>query len=168
DATIGGSIYSTTINEELARGVTKDTQDRLAGWVIPGFYGDANTGKPLLDATGHEIKNTTIVSTNDLYFGESFGSNDAAEFSIFDGTVYRLREITLAYSFPKSLYPKLPVGSVTLSVSGHNLWYYAPNVPKYTHFDPETNSFGATNIQGLEFGSAPSVRRYGINLSVTF
>jgi TonB-linked SusC/RagA family outer membrane protein len=168
DATIGGSLYSTTINQELGRGVTQDTQDRLSSWVLPGVYGDVNTGKPILDAAGKEIKNTTRVSTNDLYFGESFGSNGANEFSVFDATVYRLREITIGYTFPKSLYNKLPVGSINLSLSGHNLWYYAPNFPKYSNFDPETNSFGATNIQGLEFGSSPSVRRYGINLSVTF
>ncbi|HEY4322943.1 MAG TPA: SusC/RagA family TonB-linked outer membrane protein [Mucilaginibacter sp.] len=168
DATIGGSFYSTTINQELGRGVTLDTQDRLSGWVIPGVYGDANTGKPVLDANGKEIKNTSRVSTNDLYFGESFGSNAASEYSIFDATVYRLREITVGYTFPKSLYSKVPIGSINLSISGHNLWYYAPHVPKHTNFDPETNSFGNSNIQGLEFNSSPSVRRYGINLSVTF
>jgi hypothetical protein len=66
------------------------------------------------------------------------------------------------------LYKNLPIGSISLSLTGHNLWYYAPGIPKGSNFDPETNSFGATNVQGIEVSSAPTVRRYGVNLSVTF
>jgi hypothetical protein len=172
DATIGGSIYSETVVTELGRGVTKDTQDRSAGWVIPGVYGDATTGQPTL-VNGKEVPNTTRISTNDLYFAsggssETFGINGASEWNVYDATVYRLREVTFGYTFPKSMYRTWPVGSIRLSFSGHNLWYYAPNMPKYSNFDPETNSFGASNTQGIELSSSPSVRRYGLNLSVTF
>ena len=173
DAHIGGSIYSETINTLLGRGVTKDTQDRNGTWVIPGVYGSATTGAPILDANGKEIPNTTQISTNDLYFAsggasETFGINAATEWDIFDATVYRLRILTFGYNIPKSFYSKWPVGSIAISLSGNNLWYYAPHVPKYTNFDPETGSFGNTNAQGIELSSAPTVRRYGVNLIVTF
>ena len=173
DAHIGGDVYSETINTLLGRGVTKDTQNRDGTWVIPGVYGSATTGAPILDANGKEIQNTTQISSNDLYFAsggasETFAINAASEWSVYDATVYRLREVTLGYNIPKSFYRTWPVGSIKLSLSGKNLFYYAPHVPKYSDFDPQTGSYGATNTQGIELSSAPTVGRYGINLTVTF
>jgi len=167
DFTHGGDIYSTTLNLLLGRGVTKDTQDREHTWVIPGYYGDPNTGKPMLDASGKEIANTIQVTTNDLYFGNSFAINGAPEFSIFDATVLRFREFTLGYDVPKKMISNTPFGSATLSFSAYNLWYYAPNVPKYSNFDPEVNSYGST-VQGVELSAAPTTRRFGVNLKLTF
>ena len=88
--------------------------------------------------------------------------------SVYDATVYRLRELSIGYNFPKSVFKRLPIGSMTLSITGRNLWFLAPGFPKYTHFDPEVNTYGATNTQGLEFSAAPTSKRIGINLSVTF
>ncbi len=168
DWTQGGDFYSVTINSLLGRGVTKDTEDREHTWVIPGYYGDANTGQPILDKSGKKIPNTVSVTTNDLYFGNSFAINSQTEFSIYDGTVYRFREFTFGYELPKKLLANTPLGSASISFSGYNLWYFAPNVPKHTNFDPEANSFGSTSVQGIELSAAPSTRRFGINLKLTF
>jgi TonB-linked SusC/RagA family outer membrane protein len=173
DMTKGGDIYSVTVQSLLGRGVTKDTEDREFGVIIPGVYGDPNTGEPILEG-GKTIPNQTRITSNDVWFspnptvGATFAINTPAEWSVYDGTVYRLREVTLGYEFPKSLFSKLPIGSVTLSFTGRNLWYLAPNMPKYTNFDPEVNSFGATSTQGVELSAAPTTKRYGINLAVTF
>jgi TonB-linked SusC/RagA family outer membrane protein len=173
DMTKGGDIYSVTVQSLLGRGVTKDTRDRETGVIIPGVYGDATTGEPIL-VDGKTVPNHTVLTYNDLWFspntdvGNTFAINTGAEWSIYDATVYRLREVTLGYEFPKSLFSKLPIGSVTLSFTGRNLWFLAPNMPKYTHFDPEVNSFGSTSTQGIELSAAPTTKRYGINLAVTF
>lgn len=173
DITKGGTLYSETVNSLLGRGVTLDTRDRLTTFIIPGVYGDPNTGQPIL-GNGKEIPNHTQITGNDLYFapdpttGATFAFNSASEFEVFDATVYRLREITLGYEFPKSMFAHLPIGSLTLSVSGRNLWFLAPGLPKYTHFDPEVNSYGATTTQGIELSAAPTTRRFGVNLNVTF
>ncbi|MHA4893712.1 SusC/RagA family TonB-linked outer membrane protein [Pedobacter sp. PWIIR3] len=172
DYTRGGSVYSTTIQNELGRGTSSLTADRETTWVIPGVYGDPNTGKALLDASGNKIPNITRITTNDLYFNgggaSTFATNGANEWSVYDATVYKLREISIGYTIPKSLFKKAPIGSIRVSATGRNLWFYAPNIPKGTNFDPETNSFGATNIQGIELSTAPNVKRYGFNLNVTF
>ena len=102
---------------------------------------------------------------NALYFN---AYSAADEFFVFDATYLRLREITLAYRLPKSLLSKTPFGSAQVSLSGRNLWLYTPGIPKGTNFDPETNTFGATNQQGFEFTNAPTARRYGVNISLTF
>ncbi len=173
DMTKGGDLYSVTVESLLGRGVTKDTRDREATWVIPGVYGDPQTGQTILSG-GKPIPNQTRITTNDLYFspntgnGATFAINTASEWNVYDATVYRLREVTLGYEFPKSLFNKLPIGSAILTFTGRNLWYLAPNFPKYTRFDPEVNSFGATTTQGIELSAAPTTKRYGVNLKVTF
>ena len=90
------------------------------------------------------------------------------EASIFDATFVKLREASLAYSLPAKLLEKSPFGSVSISISGSNLWYYAPNFPKYVHFDPEVNGLGVGNGRGLDFLSGPSARRFGASIKVTF
>lgn len=180
DATVGGDFYSETISSMLGRGVTMDTENREKNAVITGIYGNPNqvTGAdglnhyvPLL-VGGKTVPNQTRVTTNDLFFtagtGASFATNGAFEYAVFDGTVYRLREISLGYSLPTKWVSKAKLGAVNLSISGRNLWFLAPNVPKYTHFDPDINSVVGSGTQGVETGGAPSTKRYGINLSVTF
>jgi hypothetical protein len=137
-------------------------------WVIPGVIGDVNTQQPVLNGEGKEIPNTIQVEKNDLYFGETFGVNAADEWNVFDATVVRIREASLSYSLPKSMLSKTPFGAISISLTGRNLWYRAPNVPKHTHFDPETGTFGTGNAQGFEFDNVPSTRRFGINLRLSF
>jgi hypothetical protein len=171
--TQGGDISSRTISSLLGRGVTLDTKDRDNSlWIIPGVYGDPNTHEPIL-VGGKTVPNQTRITTNDLYFAggggsATFGINASDEYNIWDATVYRLRDLTLGYDFPKTFASKLGLSAVRFSVSGHNLWYLAPNVPKHTNFDPEVSSYGSTVIQGLELSAAPTTRRVGVNLNVTF
>jgi TonB-linked SusC/RagA family outer membrane protein len=180
DVTKGGDFYSETINGMLGRGVTKDTEEREVNAVISGIYGNPtpvtgadgqNHYTPLL-VGGKPVQNQTRVTTNDLFFtagtGASFATNGAFEYSVFDATVYRLREIGLSYSLPAQMLSKIKLTNVTLSLTGRNLWYLAPNIPKYTHFDPDINSSVSANSQGNDTGGAPSTRRFGINLNVTF
>ncbi|MET6999623.1 SusC/RagA family TonB-linked outer membrane protein [Chitinophaga defluvii] len=168
DMTKGGDLYSVTVSSLLGRGVTKDTEDRERGYIIPGYYGDANTGLPIKDSKGNKIPNSTVVSMNELYFGESFAINSATEWNVYDATLYTFRELTIGYDFPKHLFKRTPIGGLTFTVTGRNLWYLAPNFPKYTNFNPEANSFGSTTTQGIELSAAPTTRRYGVNLKVTF
>jgi len=170
----GGDLYSTTVEKLLGRGVTRDTEIREASIIIPNaFLGDPNTGLPLRDDGDNKIPNTVQITANDAYFAngapvESFGINAADEWSVYDGTVIRLREVTLGYELPRSLLEATPLGTVSISFSGRNLWYNAPNIPEHTNFDPEVNGFGSTNTQGIEYASAPSTKRYGVNIQVTF
>lgn len=170
----GGDIKSTTIESLLGRGVTRDTENREQTYIIPGFYGNSD-GTPMLDGSGNQIPNTVQLSMNELYFspgsgsgGNTFGINSVDEASIYDGTVFRLRELSLTYDVPKKFLDKTPFGGISMSVIGSNLWYYAPNVPKYTNFDPDTASYGSSVLQGIEVSAAPTAKRYGFKLNLTF
>lgn len=174
----GGDIHSTTIESLLGRGVTRDTEDREHTFIIPGYYGkaDPDTGKivAVTDSNGKAIPNTTQMTMNDLYFsedgatGNTFGINSVDEADVYDGTVYRLREASLTYDIPSKLLEKTAFGKISFSIVGSNLWYLAPNVPKYTNFDPEVTSFGSSNLQGIEITSAPTAKRIGFKLNLTF
>jgi outer membrane receptor protein involved in Fe transport len=181
DWTQGGDLSSETIIAMLGRGVTMDTWDREKSQVIDGVYGNPNQvpgadGRnhyvPLL-VGGKPVTNQTRITYNDLFFsptgtGATFATNGAGEYSVFDATVYRLREMVLAYSFPSSIVSKLKLTAVTFSLSGRNLWFLAPNTPKYINIDPDFNSVVNANTQGIESGGAPSTRRIGVNLNITF
>lgn len=164
----GGDIYSNTVGQMMARGVTKDTENREFTIVSPGVLGNANTLKPLLDANGKTIPNNVAISYEDYFFNGGLGPGGVDEGSIFDATVFRLREVSLAFQFPKGMLKGTPFGSGSISVSGRNLWYYAPNFPKYTHFDPEVSSLGVGNSQGYDNLSVPTTKRFGVNLRFTF
>lgn len=167
----GGDISSSTISSLLGRGVTKDTEDRERTHIIPGFYGDGN-GKLILDDNGNKIPNTTQLSTAELYFspagGNTFAINSVDESQVYDGTVYRLRELALGYTLPAKWLDKTPFAAIDVSAVGNNLWYFAPNVPKYTNFDPEVTGFGSTTLQGIELQSAPTSKRYGFRITASF
>jgi TonB-linked SusC/RagA family outer membrane protein len=154
DYTQGGDIYSATIRSLLARGLTKDTEmDRMAPFVLPGVRQD---GTP----------NTIQNDATNIYFNSlGFGPSDR---SVFDGTVIRLREISLSYALPESLLSRTPFGGLSLTLSGQNLWYNAPNTPKYMNFDPETSGLGTGSYRGFEFITGPSSRRIGGSIRLTF
>ena len=81
---------------------------------------------------------------------------------------YDNKNIFTIENLPEKLLAKTPFGSLSFTLSGSNLWYYAPNFPKYMHFDPETNGLGVSNGKGLEFITGPSARRLGVSVRVTF
>ena len=163
--THGGDFSSSTIESLLRRGVTKDTEDRNGTTVVAGVLGDPQTGQPLLDSSGNKIPNQIQISTNDSYF---LNVLDPAEQTIFDGSVVRLREVSLSYGLPKKFLDNTPLGSLSFTILGQNLWYWAPNVPKYTNFDPEVISTGVGNGAGLDLLTAPSSKKYGFSIKATF
>jgi TonB-linked SusC/RagA family outer membrane protein len=173
DARIGGVLVSGPASDMMGRGVTKDTEDRLGTRILPGILADPNTHAPILDASGNKIQNTIQLSENDLWFASTgtvptFAMNSVDEFSTFDATVFRLSELSLGYDFPKNWLRRTFIGSANLSIIARNLWYYAPGFPKYTNYDPGSNAFGSGNVQGIDRESAPSTRRVGINIKLTF
>ncbi|EHQ28368.1 SusC/RagA family TonB-linked outer membrane protein [Mucilaginibacter paludis] len=147
----GGDIVSFTAAFNRSRGAAKETAvDRELPHIIPGV---------IQNADGSYRQNNIQISAQTYW--QAFGlQNDN---NVFDATVYRFRELSLGYSLPKSILNRSPFGSVTISIIGRNLFYYAPNAP----FDPEVNTQGAGNIRGLELQSAPNARSYGFNVKLT-
>ena len=159
----GGDIYSSTVQAMLARGNTVDTDvDRNIPLIMP------NTVK----ITGTDTDGNPIYAPNDIqtYIGDSFfrAYFFSREGGMFDATVIRLREVSITYVLPADLLQNTPFGTVGLSLSGENLWYNAPNFPEGINYDPEINSVGVGNGRGFDFRTAPTSKKYGITLNMTF
>jgi TonB-linked SusC/RagA family outer membrane protein len=183
----GGDMYSYTFNQVYGRGLTPGTipegpRGRAVSLVIPGVVGSPTTQQAtlqMIDGQNQPIRNSTQLHANDWWFINTFGSAGPNEFSIFDATTIRLREVSLGYEIPKTWLAKTPFGSASITFTGRNLWYNAVNFPDDLNFDPETNSLGAGNVEGLspfqtgnaqgvDLGIIPTTRRYGVNLRFTF
>ncbi|GAB3726680.1 SusC/RagA family TonB-linked outer membrane protein [Hymenobacter agri] len=159
DTNQGGQIVSFTNNFYKSNGALAETGvDRELPRVIPGVIA-VNTTNPDGSVTTSYRPNNIQVSAQDYW--RSFGLQ--SDLGVYDATVYRLRELSLGYSLPKGLLDRTPFGTVSLSVSGRNLFYYAPNA----NFDPELNTQGAGNIRGLDLQGPPNARTYGVNLRFT-
>ncbi len=167
----GGDLLSVSMAEMLSRGNTRDTEDRYRVYVPYGVLGDATTRLPILGLDGKKQPNNIPISVNEFFFGTgSFSGSQgtADEFRVWDASVIRLREVSMSYQIPTKWLAKSPFGSASLSFSGRNLWFNAPNFPKYMNLDPEVNSLGVGNAQGFELVSIPTTRRFGANLRITF
>ena len=149
----GGDIFTYTVSTLLGRGLTTDTLDRELSFVLPGVQAD---GSP----NTKQINNSTFYFSNVLYGPD--------EMLVYDGSVWRLGEISLSYSFPQSLLDKTPFGSASITASGYNLWYNAYNTPEGTNFDPNIAGTGVGNGRGFDYLNGPSSKRYGASLKLTF
>ncbi len=156
--THGGEISSLAVEDMLERGVTRDTENRAGSFVIPGFLANHQTGEPLLDGNGDKIPNTIQLNGIRTLFGNYYNAKDL---SMWDTSVFRLREISFGYSFKTKKDQKLPFEKLDITFIGRNLWHRAPNFPKYVNFDPESDGgLGRTNV--------PSTKRFSLGLSITF
>lgn len=154
----GGEIYSQSVKDMLQRGVAKETEDREGSFIIPGYLADENTGEPLLDGNGDQIPNTVQINSGRIGYSNYYNAFDLA---IWDTSIFRLREIALGYTLSPKKGERLPFQRIDFTLSGRNLWYRAPNFPKYVNYDPESD--------GLEGDSTvPSTKRFAFGVSVTF
>src|SRR5262249_18046487 len=129
---------------------------------FPRYNADGSLNKPYVfdgvySTTG--LADTSHVSAQD-YWGNS-GKYVAAEGFIVDASWFRIREASLSYHLPASLYGKTPFSHIDISIYGRNLLLHAPNYP---HLDPEQNALGISNAVGLEFNALPQTKSMGVAL----
>ncbi len=162
DGRIGGTIVSGTEMNLAFSGIPEVTQNfREGGWNLGGVY----AGGGSVSAT------TTAQDFWQIASGKRYG---AGEFFAYDATNFRLRELTIGYTIP--IKENKYVKALKLSAVGRNLfWIYRgesrldlPGIGKRKMwFDPDM-SLSNSNYQGVEYGTLPATRSYGLNLQVTF
>jgi hypothetical protein len=142
--------------------------DRYTPRVIEGVLADPVTRQPILNDAGNFVENDIQITTNQYFWEGVAGSNSAAEASVYGATVIKLREITLGYELPSSWFDGTPFSKARLSLSGRNLWFWAPDFPKGSAVDPDNGGGQLIDgVRGFDFAYVPNARRYGINLSFT-
>lgn len=151
----GGDIVSWTAGYLRSVGAMNITAaDRDAPHILPGVIDNG-------DGT-YSPNNIQITGQN--YWSSGFGNVGGGEFTVFDATTLRLREVTIGYDIGNQLLKTKAIKNIRVTIYGRNLYYYAPNSP----IDPEVNTQGAGNIRGLELQSAPNTRNFGISLRAAF
>jgi hypothetical protein len=75
--------------------------------------------------------------------------------------VFRVREIAIGYTLNRKKGGKMPFEKIDFTLTGRDLWYIAPNFPKYVNFDPESDN-------GLGRNTIPTNKRFALGVSLTF
>lgn len=164
DISSGGVLFSGTVQDLRFGGYVEETAtDRNDLFVDSGV-------NEVEDADGNitYVENTTPIRTVQEYW-QTIGNNSNTEGSVFDASYVKLREVTLSYALPQSMFNNDGfVKGLSIGIEGRNLWLIDSEVP---HVDPEANFFGPSLIGGaanVEFWSVPTARSIGGNLKVTF
>lgn len=107
---------------------------------------------------------TDIPRTNQVGDGSTNNSRLSTRF-LEDGSYLRIKAVTFSYNFPKSVMEKMKISSLSLYATGENLF----TITNYSGFDPEVNSYGASNtVRGVDYGTYPQTRNiiFGLRVSL--
>lgn len=147
-------------NAARAQAAANDPNFAIGTWVPTAGYvanGVVNTGTA---ENPTYVQNTTPVNPQ-TYWTDVF-NNTPAPF-IYDASYVKLREVSLGYTIPKSVFGK-SINSIYVSAFARNLLTFNKDLP---NIDPES-MYTSGNGQGFEYGSLPSRKSYGFNIKVTF
>ena len=146
DARVGGDVISLTQMALDWSGASKNSGDaRDAGFVEVG-------GRQFSNVQGFYKK---VGSRGD----------GVTEFYKYDATNIRLRELSLGYSFPRSLLNRTKViQGLDLSFVARNLFFFYKKAP----FDPDAVMSVGNSNQGVDCFGMPSTRNMGFNIKFTF
>ena len=145
DFRFGGEVMSLTQSELDANGVTKVTEEaRTRGYVE--YQGQKfNDPRAFYSAVG--------------------GRNAISEYYMYDATCIRLREVSLSYSFPKTILENSRfIKGIDVSLAARNLCFLKKEAP----FDPDAVMSVGNNNQGVDVFGMPTTRNIGFNLRLTF
>jgi TonB-linked SusC/RagA family outer membrane protein len=90
----------------------------------------------------------------------SWNGSDAGY--VEDGTFWKLREVAVTLTAPKSWVGKGRFSTASLTIAGRNLGTWTD----YTGFDPEINFNGTSNFSTAEFLTQPNVRYFTARVSL--
>ena len=154
DVKHGGVLYSDT----------KSLVDFVGTGIETGGprYGQPFPNSVTVNSAGTSVPNTSIPYSVYTYYT----SVEPVGMNVIDASYIKMRSASISYTLSKDQLKDLPFGALTIGIFGNNLFLWTPKSNAYV--DPEVNSSGAGNEQGLDFAANPSVRNYGINLKVSF
>ena len=155
----GGEFSPRTLWVLRRFGTTQETANRLtltqdltnfrgntvaAGTTVRGNIEDFGGGPVLLDENWYRTG-----------IGGGFGDNQLYNFSIYDATFTKLREVSLSYVLDgDGLKTTTGLNSIVFTLSGRNLL----NINNVPGIDPEINQVGVGAAQGIEYFTNPQTK----------
>lgn len=179
DGQMGGKMYSHSHHKMMEQGkLTKSLNGRLPGTeyymaaddprIVEAGYtpvGGVYMIAPgvVRNEDGTYSENTKVI-TVESYYKEYYRMANV-ETNTFDTSFLKLREVRLEYQLPEDLLKKSPFTQASIAVYGRNLLC----LTNYPLFDPEAAALnGSSMVSGVETGSLPTSRTFGINLNLSF
>ena len=164
----GGEFSPRTIWVLNRFGTTQETAGRItlsqdlvnfkgntiaAGTTVRGTVKDFGAGPVLLDENWYRTG-----------IGGGFGDNQAYNFSIYDATFTKLREISLSYVLDGDNLNSFGLDNVIFTLSGRNL----VNINKVPGVDPEVNQYGVGQGFGLDYFTNPQTKSFLLKVSFNY
>lgn len=162
-AQVGGKSYSVTNFALSYQGKLKNSlPGREDGLVVDGVNAVTNT-----DGTVTYNKNNTITDNVYTYYQSWKWVRDNGFENIFSTDFLKLKELRIDYELPKHLVTKSGF------LQGVSIGFFATNlfcITEWPQFDPEAASLvnGTDIYPGIETGTFPMTRTYGINIKLQF
>ncbi len=136
-----------------------DSNGRLRhdGMIVPGYRDDGN---------GNYVPND-IITDPESYYGVIYW--DFNEFTVWDATYVKLREVSLDYTFPRKMFDKVKINGLSLGIWGRNLFTWT-KAGDGDGMDPETAmTFTSSSITpGIGGWSLPGSRTFGFKIGLDF
>ena len=176
DIKAGADLYSMSERAAYESGKAKATLQGRDEWyrseearAAAGIKKGAATWKPTggFIAPGVIDNGDGTYRPNDIYVNpEDYWMSvcrNAPSMFIYDNSYVKCRELTLSYQVPASWLHNFVKG-LSVSFVARNPFIVWKNIPD---IDPDSN-YNNTTGMGLEYGSLPSRKSYGINVNVKF
>ena len=141
DGSIGGNVVSMTQSYLDSYGVTEVTADAR-------------------DRGGVDLGGGTMMDAQ-KYYESTAGKDKAIGQYVYSATNFRLRELSLGYTFRNLLGANK---NLNLSFVARNLFFFYKDAP----FDPDLSISTNNAWKGFDSFGMPASRSYGINLKVNF
>lgn len=175
DGRVGGLMQSTTAMYMWIAGSMPASvvPERFLDAATPGSSNYVGKGVKVVSGTatydtyGNITSDTRVYATNDvavtyknyikaLHRGGNAWGGSASPVDVYNATFFKIREMSVTYNVPKSIYKKINAKGASVSAIGQNLLLWAK---QFKYSDPDG---------GSENFSAPSQRYIGFNLKVDF
>ena len=155
DFRIGGEVFSGTDAGLDGTGVSARTLEHRDGITVDGMVNEGTPEEP-------DYQPNTLMITGQDYWGAMSG---IASNYVYSQTNFRLRELTLVYTMPTSMFGDSFIRGVSFGLVGRNLFFIHK---KIENFDPESSYSTSNFAQGMLWYNLPTVRSLGFNLNVSF
>lgn len=176
DVKVGADMYSMSARSSYESGKAMKTLHGRDAWYqseeqrkAAGYAKGSTQWTPTGGYVAHGVidngdgtyrKNDIIINPEDYWLSVC---RNAPSMFVYDNSYIKCREITLSYQLPQAWLNNL-VNSMSVSFVARNPFIVWKNIP---NIDPDSN-YNNTTGMGLEYGSLPSRKSYGLNVNVTF
>ncbi|RQO79355.1 SusC/RagA family protein [Pedobacter sp. KBW01] len=134
-------------------------------YYLYNFEGSGNQYADVANRYRNEANPGSGLNYRPSRAGTQSNSTRLSSFYIQDGSYFRCTNITLGYSFPKSLANAIKVSNVRIYGSIDNAF----TITDYKGYNPEVDYSAGNNLApGVDYGNYPLARTYNLGIKLTF